>query len=91
MIKVLDTTDASPSLPWTGDANHPFGTVFMAVHNGGTWIIQMQDPEDDTVWVDTAEEFTEAGVKVGKHFEAGVAFRLNGGTTGARAYVSDFL
>ena len=62
--------------------------VLLDAHNGGTWILQIESPDGN--WIDTDITFDSNGVKDFSTI-AGVAYRVHGGTAGAKAYVSDAL
>ena len=64
------------------------GTIFLTDHAGGTWTLQAESPDGD--WVDTNVTFTADGIQSNIIFEQGISYRLNGGSAGAKAWVSEF-
>ena len=81
---VLDTTDASPS----GTFVLAGGTTFIKcdTHTGGTWTLQSQSPAG--VWEATDVTIDSTVAEHGFTARPGMICRLNGGTTGARMWVS---
>ena len=59
-------------------------------HAGGKWVLEFQDPADDTSWIALDVDFTANGAKFWKASSA-FKYRITGGIVGARAYYSDVL
>lgn len=68
--------------------NLAFGSIILSGHAGGTWTLQVQDPDD--TWIDTDITWTSDGIKSGLGFARSLKYRLNGGSVGAKAWVSEF-
>ena len=82
-IKILGATQS------IGDKWPAIGGIYYVVlddHSGGTWTVQILTPLGN--WIDTDLTFTDNGVK---RFDAcpGFFYRINGGTDGASAWISD--
>ena len=62
-----------------------YSEIVLSKHSGGTWTLQRKTPDDE--WIDTNVSFTGNDVKsfVGM---PGVVYRVEGGTTGATAWVT---
>ena len=81
ITQILDTADT------TSDVFTPPGGVsfvLLSDHAGGTWQLQVRTPDGD--WIDDEMEFTENGIQAWYGSPA-LAYRLNGGTAGAKAWV----
>ena len=63
------------------------GSIVLASHAGETWTLQVEAP--DGTWISTAITFTANGIQSALAFERGLRYRLNGGTVGAEAWISE--
>ena len=82
MRKVLGVADAeSIKFPLPGVV----GGVLVVGHAGGTWTLQVEDPENPGTWIDTDITFTGNGLKSFDCFGF-LSWRLAGGDVGARAW-----
>ena len=64
-------------------------TIILTSHAGGTWQLQAMAP--DGTWIDIPNvTFRDNGIYSDLSLDPGLQYRLNGGTAGARAWVSEY-
>ena len=87
MDPFLLETEAT-SREFSASGSRLVGTIILTAHAGGTWKLQAQAP--DETWVDTNITFTDDDIYSDLAFEQNLKYRLTGGTTGAKAWISRF-
>lgn len=68
---------------------HPGGIVFILIgsHAGGTWKVQVRDP-DDTEWIDDDPALEASGSQIVIwHGSPELRYRIVGGSVGAKAWL----
>ena len=84
LLRILEATDTTGSTFQVDGGRYQILVVDWAA----TVNLEIQNPDDDTDWIETSETWSAVGVK-GMWLGAGGTYRLSTATAGAKAWVMD--